>query len=268
MSDAGIRAEGVARAYGAHAVLAGVDLAVAAGELVGVIGPNGAGKTTLVRMLSGVTPPDAGRVVLDGRPLAAWAPRERAKTIAVVPQDPHVEFPFTVLEIVLMGRAPHLAGLGFAEATDLAIARGALARLDLGGLEDRRLDALSGGERQRVFLARALAQEPRVLLLDEPTTHLDLRHQAAILEVVREGVRTRGVAALAVLHDLNLAAVACDRLVLLAGGRVAAAGTAAEVLRADAIERAFGTTVHVGRHARADVPTILPLPFRDHRPTS
>jgi iron complex transport system ATP-binding protein len=262
MSDGGIRAEGVARAYGSRAVLAGVDLVVAPGELVGLIGPNGAGKTTLVRVLSGVTPPDTGRVVLDGRPLAAWAPRERARSIAVVPQDPHVEFPFTVLEIVLMGRAPHLEGLGFAAANDLAIARGALARLDLHGLEDRRLDALSGGERQRVFLARALAQEPRVLLLDEPTTHLDLRHQAAILEVVREGVRARRVAALAVLHDLNLAAVACDWLVLLAGGRVAAAGTAHEVLRRETIERAFATSVYVGTHGQADAPVVLPLPPR------
>jgi len=262
MSDGGLRAEGVARAYGARAVLAGVDLVVAPGELVGLIGPNGAGKTTLVRVLSGVTPPDAGRVLLDERPLATWAPRERARAIAVVPQDPHVEFPFTVLEIVLMGRAPHLDGLGFAGARDLAIARGALARLDLHGLEHRRLDALSGGERQRVFLARALAQEPRVLLLDEPTTHLDLRHQATILEVVREGVRARGVAALAVLHDLNLAAVACDRLVLLAGGRVAAAGTAREVLRRDTIEGAFAASVYVGTHGAADVPVVLPLPAR------
>jgi iron complex transport system ATP-binding protein len=127
----------------------------------------------------------------------------------------------------------------------------------------RRLDALSGGERQRVFLlARALAQEPRVLLLDEPTTHLDLRHQATILEVVREGVRTRGVAALAVLHDLNLAAVACDRLVLLAGGRVAVAGTAREVLRRDTIEGAFAASVYVGTHGAADVPVVLPLPAR------
>jgi iron complex transport system ATP-binding protein len=263
MSDGGLRAEGVARAYGARAVLASVDLVVRPGELVGLIGPNGAGKTTLVRLLSGVTPPDAGRVLLDGRPIGAWAPRERARSIAVVPQDPHVEFPFTVLEIVLMGRAPYLEGLGFATARDLAIARGALARLDLHGLEDRRLDALSGGERQRVFLARALVQEPRVLLLDEPTTHLDLRHQAAILEVVRDGVRRRGLAALAVLHDLNLAAVACDRLVLLAGGRVVAEGTAADVLRRDTIERAYGASVHVGTHGQADVPTILPLPFRD-----
>jgi iron complex transport system ATP-binding protein len=238
-------------------------VAVAPGELVGLIGPNGAGKTTLVQILAGVSEPSSGRVLLDGRPVDAWPRRARARAVAFVPQDPHVEFPFTVLEIVLMGRTPHLSGLGFAGAADLRIARAALARLGLGDLEARRLDALSGGERQRVFLARALAQEPRTLLLDEPTTHLDLRHQHEILAVVREGVRRRGLAALAVLHDLNLAAVACDRLVLLAGGRVAAAGAAHEVLRRDTIERAFATPVHVAAHGASDVPAVLPLPYRD-----
>jgi iron complex transport system ATP-binding protein len=255
-----LRGEGLALAYDGRAVLDGVDVVVAPGELLGVIGPNGAGKTSLVRLLAGGATPDGGRVVLGGRSLPEWSRRERARTIALVPQDPRVEFPFTVLEIVLMGRAPHLTGLGFAGPDDLHRARASLARLGLEGLEARRLDALSGGERQRVFLARALAQDPAVLLLDEPTTHLDLRHQTEILDVVREGVRERGLAALAVLHDLNLAAVACDRLMLLAQGKVAVMGTPSEVLTQDAIERAFATRVHVRRHDLTDVPVILPLP--------
>jgi len=255
-----LRGEGLALAYDGRAVLDGVDVVVAPGELLGVIGPNGAGKTSLVRLLAGGATPDGGRVVLGGRSLSEWSRRERAQTIALVPQDPRVEFPFTVLEIVLMGRAPYLTGLGFAGADDLRRAHAALARLGLEGLEARRLDALSGGERQRVFLARALAQDPAVLLLDEPTTHLDLRHQTEILDVVREGVRQRGLTALAVLHDLNLAAVSCDRLVLLAKGKVAAVGTPSEVLTQEAIERAFATRVHVRRHDLSNVPAILPLP--------
>ena len=262
MTGTGMSAQGLGFSYGGAAVLERVDVTIAPGELVGLIGPNGAGKTTLVRLLAGVVRPHTGRVVLGARPLDAWARRERARTVALVPQDPHVEFPFTVLEIVLMGRAPHLSGLGFAGVADVARARAALARLGLDGLEGRRLDALSGGERQRVFLARALAQEPAVLLLDEPTTHLDLRHQGEILDVVREGVRERGVAALAVLHDLNLAAVSCDRLILLAAGRVVATGAPRDVLTRAAIEHAYATPVHVRPHGLADVPAILPLPRR------
>ncbi len=262
MSEPVLAADTVGFGYGASPVLADVSLALSPGELVGLIGPNGAGKTTLVRCLAGVVAPHAGRVLLDGTPLTARTRHERARAIAFVAQDPRVEFPFTALEVVLMGRAPYLRGLGFAAPHDVALARGALAQLELGGLEDRVLDALSGGERQRVFLARALVQEPRVLLLDEPTTHLDLRHQASILEVVRARVRGQGVAALAVLHDLNLAAVACDRLVLLAGGRIVAAGPAGDVLRRETLERAFSARVRV-ETAGGDLPAVLPVPLRD-----
>jgi iron complex transport system ATP-binding protein len=258
----GLAGERLTFAYDGRTVLGAVDVVVAPGELVGVIGPNGAGKTTLVRLLAGVLRPSAGRVVLGERPLDAWSRRDRARAVALVPQDPRVEFPFTVLEVVLMGRAPHLTGLGFAGADDVRRARAALGRLGLEGLEARHLDTLSGGERQRVFLARALAQDPTVLLLDEPTTHLDLRHQTEILDVVRAGVRERALAALVVLHDLNLAAVACDRLALLAGGRVVATGAPGDVLTRPLIEQAFATGVHVRRHDLANVPAILPLPRR------
>ncbi len=254
-----LEAEAVSFAYGRRAVLRGVSLAVAPGELLGVIGPNGSGKTTLVRILAGVLAPAAGGVRLAGRALASYRRAELARRLAVVPQDATVEFPFTALEVVLMGRAPHLSAFGFPRARDLAIARAAMARLDVGGLEDRPLDRLSGGERQRVLLARALAQEPEVLLLDEPTTHLDLRHQTELHDVVNDLRRERGLTAVSVLHDLNLAAMYCDRVALLAGGGVAAIGPPAAVLTADGLRAAYGTEVYVGWN-EVTGPVVLPLP--------
>ena len=255
-----LAAERVGFAYGARRVLADVSLAVAPGELVGVIGANGCGKTTLMRLLAGLLRPARGSVRLDGRPLATFERRALARRLAVVPQDPHLEFPFTALEVVLMGRTAHLPLLGFPRAHDIQVARAAMERLEIRDVEDRPIDRLSGGERQRVFLARALAQEPQVLLLDEPTTHLDLRHQTGIYDVVDELRQTRGTAVVSVLHDLNLAALYCERIVLLAGGRVAADGTPAAVLTAERLAAAYGTAVHVGRHERAGGPVVLPLP--------
>jgi iron complex transport system ATP-binding protein len=254
-----LSAAGVCFDYGGRRVLDAVDLALDGGELLGVIGPNGAGKSTLVRLLAGVVRPGAGRVALRGRALADWPSRERAREIALVPQDPRVEFPYTVLEVVLMGRAPHLPALALPGRHDLDLARRALARLEVGELEGRRIDELSGGERQRVFLARALAQEPRVLLLDEPTTHLDLRHQTQLHDVARDLARSGGVAVLSVLHDLNLAAAYCDRLVLLEGGRVACGGPPGQVLQPALLERCFGTRVWVGQHAVTGAPIVLPV---------
>jgi iron complex transport system ATP-binding protein len=257
---AAIAAEGLRHDYGRGPVLDGVSLAVGAGEIVGVIGPNGSGKTTLVRLLAGVLRPQAGHVTLGGTRLDALARRDVARLLAVVPQDSALEFPFTALEVVLMGRAPHLPPLAFPRARDLAIARAAMARLEVGAVEDRALLQLSGGERQRVLLARALTQEPRVLILDEPTTHLDLRHQTGIYDTVRGLARDGGVAVLSVLHDLNLAALYCDRLVLLAGGRVIAAGAPAEVLAGALLAEAYGVPVHVGTNAVTGTPIVLPLP--------
>jgi iron complex transport system ATP-binding protein len=257
-----LTAERVSFAYGPRVVLSEVSVAVAPGELLGVIGPNGCGKTTLVRLLSGVLAPQAGSVRFGGVALGAYRRRELARRLAVVPQDATLEFPFTALEVVLMGRAPHLPALGFPRAHDLAVARAAMARLEVAGLEDRPLDRLSGGERQRVLLARALAQEPEVLLLDEPTTHLDLRHQAGIYDVVAELRRTRGIAVISVLHDLNLAALYCDRLVLLAGGRVVREGSPADVLTPDVLGAAYATEVYVGTNPLSGGPVVLPVPRR------
>jgi iron complex transport system ATP-binding protein len=260
-----LAAEHVAFAYGRRSVLHDVSLAVGTGELVGLVGPNGCGKSTMLRLLAGVLPPASGTVLLDGSPLAARRRAELARLVGVLPQDPSLEFPFTALEVVLMGRMPHLAGFGFPGQADLAVARAAMAELEVTGVEDRPIDRLSGGERQRVFLARALAQEPQVLLLDEPTTHLDLRHQTGMYDVVRSLCRERGLGVLAVLHDLNLAAAYCDRLVLMSGGRVRAEGTPDAVLTRELLSAAFETDVYVGANALTGSRIVLPLP-RDGRP--
>jgi iron complex transport system ATP-binding protein len=257
---AALEADRVSFAYGGRPILRDVSVAVARGEVLGVIGPNGSGKTTLVRLMSGVLAPSAGEVRLAGRSLGAFRRRELAQRLAVVPQDPVLEFPFTALEVVLMGRAPHLPRLAFPRARDLEIAREAMAVLEVTEVEQRPLDRLSGGERQRVLLARALAQEPEVLLLDEPTTHLDLRHQAGIHDAVRALGRARQTAVVSVLHDLNLAALFCDRLVLLADGQVVASGPPETVLAPEAVRAAYRTDVWVGRNAVTGTPLVLPLP--------
>ncbi len=253
-----LEAEGLVFGYDGQRVLDGVSLRVAAGELVGVIGPNGCGKTTLVRLLSGVLAPHGGSVRLGGRPLASYRRREIARRVAVLPQDAHVDGAFTALEVVLMGRAPHLPPLALPRADDVARARAMLARLGVAALEGRPLERLSGGERQRVLLARALVQEPQVLLLDEPTTHLDLRHRAGIYEVVDAIRRERGTAVVSVLHDVDLAAACCERLVLLAGGQVAAEGAPAAVLTAEVLGAAYGVPVIVDWSAAARAPVVLP----------
>jgi len=230
--------------FGAHEVLRKVSFALAPGEVVGVLGSNGAGKTTLLRLASGVREPDGGRVEIEGRPLPGIPRRELARRLALVPQDLHVPFPFSAGEIVLMGRSPHQPALGFESARDVEIALGALARLGIEELADRSITQLSAGERQLVLLARALAQDPSVLLLDEPTAFLDLRHRIDVLRVVR-GFAEAGGAALIVSHDLGLAARICDRLVVLCEGQILAEGSPEEVVRPEILERAFGISADV-----------------------
>jgi len=237
---------GVAVRLGPRSVLAGVDLAVRAGEVVGLLGRNGAGKTTLLRAARDALRPDAGEVLLDGREARALGRRGRARAVAMVPQETVFPFPFSVAEVVLMGRTPHLGWLGFESQRDLDVARGAMERLGIAAFADRSILELSGGERQLAVVARALAQEPRLLLLDEPTAFLDLRHRIEVLSQVRE-LAAAGGAALVVSHDLGVAAGFCDRLVLLGGGRVVAAGTPAEVLVPETLRSAFGIEAAVLR---------------------
>ena len=245
---------------GGREVLRGVSLELRAGEVLALAGANGAGKTTCVRAASGVLRPDSGRIALAGRPLGSYGRRELARRVAVVPQDAPFAFPFRAGEVVLMGRTPHLPRLGFEGPRDLAIACAALARVGIEELADRSILELSGGERQLVLLARALAQEPSVLLLDEPTAHLDLRHRLRVQVLVRE-LAAEGRSALVVSHDLALIARGCDRIALLAQGSVIAAGAPAAVLSPDTLRRAFGIEADVVAGPDG-TPLVLPHPSR------
>lgn len=218
--------------------LRGVSLEVRPGELVAVLGPNGAGKSTLARALAGLLAPTAGCARIAGDPAHRLSRREAARRVAYLPQETPADLPYTAAEVALMGRAPHLGRFGLDGPDDRARAAAALAAVRAEALADRPVGALSGGERRRVLLARLLAQDAPAWILDEPTAHLDLAHQALVLDLARRRAR-EGHAVLAVLHEL-WAAAACDRLVLLRAGAVVATGTPADLLRADLLEETFG----------------------------
>jgi iron complex transport system ATP-binding protein len=239
-----LAARGLVAGYGARRVLRGIDLELRPGVLTALVGPNGAGKSTLLRALVGLLRPTAGSVRLDGREVAAIPRGELAGRIAVVPQSFDTLFPFTVREIVSLGRSARLPLFARPTASDARAVERALDELALGPLADRRLDALSGGERQRAVLAMALAQESDVLLLDEPTVHLDPGHQRSTVLLVRDLARARGLVLVTVLHDLNLAALA-DRIVALVDGTVAADGPPEAVLAAGPVQRIFGPGLRV-----------------------
>jgi len=207
--------------------------------MVGIVGPNGSGKSTLIRALSGVLPPRSGEIALNGQGIHRLSRQSLARLVAVVPQNAPLPEAFTALEIVLMGRYPHLGLLRYESKRDLAIAWDALERTGIAPLAQRRVTELSGGERQRLLIARALAQEPRVILLDEPTTHLDIQHQVEVMELVR-GLVAQGTAAVAAIHDFSLAARFCHRLLLLRDGGVGAQGPPQSVITPENIEAAFG----------------------------
>lgn len=239
-----LAARDLAIELGGTSILHGLTAHARSGEFVGLIGPNGAGKSTLLRALAATLPPSAGEVRLDGAVIGSLAPRQLAMVVAAVPQNTTLTFAFTAAEVALLGRHPHLRRFAVEGDTDLRIARDALARTGMAAFADRSFPSLSGGERQLVLLAKALAQQPRILLLDEPISALDIRHQLAVLQLVA-ALTEAGVVAVAALHDLNLAARFCTRLVLMAGGRVLADGTPAEVLTPDALGAAYGVRVAV-----------------------
>jgi iron complex transport system ATP-binding protein len=225
--------------------LVDVSFSVGAGEIVGLVGPNSAGKTTLLRLVTRVLPPASGEIRLCGRPLGELSPVDVAREVAVVPQEVPRPFPFTVAELVLMGRHPHAPGRYFESAQDRAVARAAMSAARVEELSALPLDELAGGERQRALLARALAQEPQLLLLDEPTSHLDLRGQVEVVELLRAVNRERGTTIVLVTHDLALAADVADRLVLLAEGRVARVGPPETVLDVGLLEAVYRCPVVV-----------------------
>jgi iron complex transport system ATP-binding protein len=241
--------------------LAGADIDVAPGEMVAILGPNGAGKSTLLKLLLGVLEPTGGTAEYEGVAAALWEPVERARRIGVLPQHEEPAFPVTVGELVAMGRYPHLGRWRRPGPADRAAMANALERCRVADLVARPFATLSGGERQRARLARALAQEPEALALDEPTASLDVAHEMEIWEILREEA-VRGFAVLLTTHHLNLAARYADRLVLIDGGRVAASGTPADVLRENTVSHVYGWPVRVEVLAEPDrpgAPQVVPL---------
>ena len=236
-----------------------VSLHVERGSLTGLLGPNGGGKTTLLHLLAGVLAPARGTVTLDGLEVSAMPRRQLARRLAVVPQETHPAFDYTVMEMVLMGRHPHLGAFALEGPADLDIAREALAATGTAPLADRAYMTLSGGEKQRVIIASALAQSPDLLLLDEPTASLDLGYQLEIATLLRRLNRERGVTQVLATHDLNLAAALCTRLVLLRGGRVVAQGATADVLTPDHVRELYGVDADIRFHDGAGHLTVVPV---------
>jgi iron complex transport system ATP-binding protein len=251
-----IRLRGARVRFGDATILDGVDLDVADGEWVAVVGPNGAGKSTMLRFLAGLVRGD-GDLALGDQPASALKRRDRARLVALVVQAPVIPEGATVTDYVLLGRTPHIRPLGAEGPADLAAVHDALARLDLLEFADRLVTTLSGGERQRVLIARALAQGSPVVLLDEPTTALDVGHQQQVLELVDELRRDRGLTVVTTMHDLTLAGQYADRLVLLDGGRVVVEGPAADVLTEANLARYYGARVRIISDGGA--PVVLPL---------
>ena len=257
--EVALRANRVTAGYGGRAAVREISIDVRRGELLAIVGPNGAGKSTLLRLLSGALKPWSGEIELAGRPLAAYDRRALARRMATVAQENPIAFRFTVLEVALMGRAPHLGAWRFESARDLEIAREALERFDLAPLAGRAIQELSGGERKRVFLARALAQQPEVALLDEPAAFLDMRHVAEIFGRFRELAETSQMAVVATMHDLNAAALHADRVLLMKDGAAAGYGRPEEALTAQRLSAVYDTEVYVGRNPATGALAILPI---------
>lgn len=239
-----------------------VSFAVYSGEVLGIVGPNGSGKSSLLKLLAGLLLPDRGTIQLSGQSVGRLEPQVLARMVAVVPQEFVQVFPFTVAETVLMGRFPHQRtgwwNLGMAEESgdDLLVAHRAMVDTDVLALADRSLSDLSGGERQRVLIARALAQEPSILLLDEPMAFLDINHQIDICELIRRLNKERSLTVVLVSHDLNVASQLCDRLVMLKEGRVCQTGTPAETIREDVLSAVYGCDVVVDAHPHTGLPRV------------
>lgn len=253
-------AEEIEVRYGSRAApaLTDVSVRVPGGVLYAVLGPNGSGKSTLMRTLLGVLRPHRGTALVDGRPVEEWSRKGLARSVGVVTQREPRAFPMTVWELVEMGRYPHLGPLRRLSHRDRAIIREALDRCDVSELGDRSVDTLSGGELQRVRIARALAQEPRALALDEPTSSLDIRHEMTILRLLRD-LADRGTTVMLITHNLNMAARFADRILLLDGGRTAAEGSVREVMRAEVLERVYRWPVAVGEDPATGAPLVTPL---------
>jgi iron complex transport system ATP-binding protein len=245
--------------YDAHWVLRKVSFEVRQGEFMGIIGPNGSGKTTLLKIIDGILKPQEGECRINGIPCRRFKRMELARKIAVVPQDAGIVFPFSVLEVVLMGRTPHMGKLTFEDEKDFRIAERAMKMTDTLSFRNRSMNALSGGERQRVLIARALAQEPQILLLDEPTALLDIRHQMDFFDLVKNLSESQHLTVIAVTHDINLASNYCDRVVLLKEGQVYGTGFPQDVILESNIKEVYDANVLVDRNPITGKPRVTLL---------
>ncbi|MCX5715892.1 MAG: heme ABC transporter ATP-binding protein [Candidatus Omnitrophica bacterium] len=251
--------------YSNREVIKGVDFSVNRGEFIGIIGPNGAGKSTLIRALSRVLEPSQGSVSLNGKDLHKMRLSEAALITAVVPQDTLIVFEFLVRDIVSLGRIPHIRKLGKETQEDLDIVEDCLGLTKTKELADRFINELSAGERQRAIIAKALAQEPQLLMLDEPTSHLDISHQTEIFDLIKSLSRDKGLTVIAVLHDLNLASEYCDRLILMSEGKIFRQGRPEQVLDYKTIEAVYKTVVVVGKNPVSGKPSVFPVPEGQRR---
>jgi iron complex transport system ATP-binding protein len=246
--------------YGNFPALKNLTFSVTTGDFFIIIGPNGSGKTTLMKVMAGILKSQADRLEILNRPMDQYSRKVLAQTIAFVPQMIPVDFPFTVTEIVLMGRSPYLGMLGLEQEEDLKIATQALAFTGVDHLAHRKLDQLSGGEQQRVFVAKAICQEPEIILLDEPTASLDLAHQVRLMDLMEKLKNDRGITVVMVSHDVNLAAMYGDRLLLLNKGEMVRLGGPKEVLTFQILEQVYGCTLLVDESPLGKTPRVTPVP--------
>lgn len=253
----------VSFSYGDIKVLEKINLSLNAGDFLGILGPNGAGKSTLMKIMSGALKPREGFVLFEGKEISAAKRKELARKIAFVPQQMPFDFPFTGKEFVMMGRFPYAGLLGIESVEDEKIVEKVMELSDTASLSSRLVNMVSGGERQRLILAQALAQDSETVLLDEPTAHLDIKHQVQILDILRKMNREKNVTAAAVLHDLNLSAAYCKRLIFLKGGKIFAEGPPAEVFKKEIIEEVFETPVKILPSAEDQIQAVVLLSAKE-----
>jgi iron complex transport system ATP-binding protein len=245
--------------YNGNPVLKAISLRAEPGQVLAIIGPNGAGKTTLLKLMAGLLRPQSGQAFIDGQAARKMPARARARAVGVVPQLENQAWPLTVWQLVALGRAPHRGWMLPLTAEDRTVVERAMVRTGLADLCDRPISTLSGGERQLVLIARALAQQPAALLLDEPTVHLDLRHQAALLGLVQALAHQDGLTVVMAMHDVNQAALYADRMALLGAGELRAVGTPCEVLEAELLSQVYGGPLIVSRHPLHGTPMVAPV---------
>ena len=254
----------LSHSFGSRSVLDNISFSIDAGDFFVIVGPNGAGKTTLMKSIAGLLSPGDGEIRIFNKPLPDYRKKELARLVAYVPQGVPLDFPFSVSEVVLMGRAPYHGALGIEQESDFEMADQAMRFTEVDHLAERRLDQLSGGELQRVMVARAICQEPHILLLDEPTASLDLAHQVRIMDLMENLKTERGMTIVMVSHDINLAGIYGERLLLLKAGRIMRQGPPGEVLAADILEEAYECPVLIDKGPLGDMPrvTVVPGKFR------